>query len=230
MTYRLPLTLALLAFTGAAEARHLIWPFPSEPTGGAYPAPAPASLGALSWKFVVGGIAWGVELFNDESGALVTHLPHTDSGTLNYLYTRSPYTVAGYTWLKAEYMVVATSGAPVVTYPWTGCTDPAKIRLFLWSTSSTYRGTEYERWWSNIGEIPLTVGQWIVSIASDLEPVHWYSVLGRPALDNPTATAAFEAAKAGAWVGVTFGGCAAGHGVGVGGGDADFRLLRYGVQ
>lgn len=230
----------LLAYVLIAEAQCLRCPvrpptLPPLPSYGAYPAPAPANLDPADWQILTSGttttLEWWVHPYADpDSGRLRIMFPPLESGTLNYLWTISPYTVAGYTWLRATFGVVTTSGAPWIGYPWNGCDYPASVRLFLWSLS--YRGTEYERWWY-VGAVaplvPTASSAWVVTINADLtDPAGWYSVYGRSGVEAPEA---FAAAKAGAQIGVTFGGgCFAGHGVGVADGGADFLLQWLWVE
>lgn len=196
-------------------------------SSGQYPAPAPAALSASDWIVLTVG-PWAAP-WNQENGSLrATFLP-VESGSLNYLYTASPYTVAGHHFLRATFGVVTTGGDPYLFAP-TDCGGPARVRLLLYSLN--YLGTEFERWWNRDAEMalyPSTNPAVVGTLTADLtQPDRWYSIFGKTGVDAP---APFAAALAGARVGVTFGGpCFAGHGVAAVNGGVDFVLQWLWVE
>lgn len=224
---RVVLLALLLLWPIVADARHLQYLPPSTRPPAIYPAPVPANLTDSDWQIIAEGatatLTYWVHPYNDESGYLRIMFPPWPA-SLNMLHTTSPYSVAGYSFLHAYITVVTTEGAPVLV-PDDPCPGPAQTRLFLYSLAN--RGTEWERLYATYDGVPLipSSATWppVPMVSADLmDLTAWVSALGTRADANPDA---FEAAKAGAQLGLVFGGsCFAGHGVGVEGGGADFIL------
>jgi hypothetical protein len=103
----------------------------------------------------------------------------------------------------------------------------AAVRLFFQRRGDDLTaGKEFHRWWSM--ETFLLNTDTKTELAVALDPSLWLSVFGKVGNSSAEVTTAFQAATADVQnVGVTFGGCYAGHGVYVVDGPARFIMMRY---
>lgn len=107
----------------------------------------------------------------------------------------------------------------------------AKLRLYFQRRGDNMSGAvgtyEFYRWFSVEGFVLSDTG---TGFSVPVTPSLWNSVWGKRG-DDPSATAGFNAAINDVQtIGVTFGGCFAGHGVYVTGGDAKLTMSNFVVQ
>jgi len=122
-------------------------------------------------------------------------------------------------------IVVERDGRLVESDPCEG--SQAAVRLFFQRRGDDLSAAkEFHRWWSV--ETFLLNTDTKAGLAVPLEPSLWSSVLGKVGNSSAEVTAAFQAAAGDVQnVGVTFGGCYAGHGVYVVDGPARFIMMHY---
>ena len=121
--------------------------------------------------------------------------------------------------------VVERDGRLVESDPCNG--SQAAVRLFFQRRGDDLTAAkEFHRWWSM--EMFLLNTDTKAGLTVALDPSLWSSVLGKVGNSSAQVTAAFQAAAGDVQnVGVTFGGCYAGHGVYVVDGPARFIMMRY---
>jgi hypothetical protein len=121
--------------------------------------------------------------------------------------------------------VVERDGRLVESDPCEG--SHAAVRLFFQRRGDDLTAAkEFHRWWSM--ETFLLNTDTKAGLIVALDPSLWSSVLGKVGNSSAEVTAAFQAAAGDVQnVGVTFGGCYAGHGVYVVDGPARFIMMRY---
>ena len=121
--------------------------------------------------------------------------------------------------------VVERDGRLVESDPCEG--SQAAVRLFFQRRGDDLTaGKEFHRWWSMETFLLNTDTKTELTVA--LDPSLWLSVFGKVGNSSAEVTTAFQAATADVQnVGVTFGGCYAGHGVYVVDGPARFIMVRY---
>ena len=121
--------------------------------------------------------------------------------------------------------VVERDGRLVESDPCEG--SQAAVRLFFQRRGDDLTAAkEFHRWWSMETFLLNTDTKAGLTVALDASL--WLSVLGKVGNSSAEVTAAFQAAAADVQnVGVTFGGCYAGHGVYVVDGPARFIMMRY---
>jgi hypothetical protein len=121
--------------------------------------------------------------------------------------------------------VVERDGRLVESDPCEG--SQAAVRLFFQRRGDDLTAAkEFHRWWSM--EMFLVNTDTKAGLTVALDPSLWLSVLGKVGNSSAEVTAAFQAAAGDVQnVGVTFGGCYAGHGVYVVDGPARFIMMRY---
>src|SRR5260370_2487587 len=121
--------------------------------------------------------------------------------------------------------VVERDGRLVESDPCEG--SQAAVRLFFQRRGADLTaGKEFHRWWSMETFLLNTDTKTELTVA--LDPSLWLSVLGTVDMSSAGGTTAFQAATADVQnVGVTFGGCYAGHGIFVVAGPARFIMIRY---
>ena len=121
--------------------------------------------------------------------------------------------------------VVERDGRLVESDPCEG--SQAAVRLFFQRRGDDLTAAkEFHRWWSM--ETFLLTTDTKAGLTVALDPWLWSSVLGKVGHSSAEVTAAFQAAAGDVQnVGVTFGGCYAGHGVYVVDGPARFIMMRY---
>ena len=121
--------------------------------------------------------------------------------------------------------VVERDGRLVESDPCEG--SQAAVRLFFQRRGDDLTAAkEFHRWWSM--ETFLLTTDTKAGLTVALDPSLWLSVLGKVGNSSAEVTAAFQAAAGDVQnVGVTFGGCYAGHGVYVVDGPARFIMMRY---
>ncbi len=106
----------------------------------------------------------------------------------------------------------------------------ARVRLYFQRRGDDLTAAkEFYRWWS-VQTFALNIDT-ASGMSADLVPEQWSSVLGKGGGSSAAATAGFIQAKADVQaIGITFGGCFAGHGVYVTAGSASFVVSDYGAQ
>jgi hypothetical protein len=121
--------------------------------------------------------------------------------------------------------VIERDGRLVESDPCEG--SQAAVRLFFQRRGDDLSAAkEFHRWWSMETFLLNTDTKAGLTIA--LDPSLWLSVFGKAGHSSTEVTTAFQAAAADVQnVGVTFGGCYAGHGVYVVDGPARFIMMRY---
>lgn len=196
----------------------------SSPTG-------PSSLPPTPLKLTLASDAWQTISEPDPvvlataDGALTFDFPA--SGSVNYIYTASPFPVVRGT-LEVT-LRVSTTGSVVFHSLDTGaCNIPTAVRPFFWSNENG--NGSYDRWWSNPNSFTLAPGTNVITVP--LRPANWSSVNGKIGSENAETKYGFEKALLNvSRFGLTFGGgCSFGHGVNVTGGRAQFVLTDYSVK
>ena len=193
---------------------------PSSPT----PTPATLTLQSSAWETI--SAAQPFQLRND-GAALAFDFP--SSGSINYLFTPSPLTIARGT---LSVTVRVTTSGPVIFNsidPQSStCTIPSSVRPLIWANNNG--NGEFDRWWSNPRAITLAAGTHTITVPLTADA--WSSVNGKFGnADDPTRFAFDRALLNVTRFGLTFGGgCSFGHGINVTNGSATFALTEYQVR
>ena len=206
------LVLALICLLLAARAS----------TGG-----SPPSTSFGQWVTFGGGTGAGPNLFHKVNGLWQFTVPtEASKSTVNYAYTKAPALQLGQT-VTLNYGVEGNATfAPLPQKECGGVSGcgPAKIRLFLWEAGddlSCAKGSyEGYRQWSDEALLVLGDNQ---TLSAVLDPSKWTDCFG----NNFGLAQAVQHAQ---WIGFTFGGNFAGHGVWTTKGSATFTINSYTIE
>jgi hypothetical protein len=209
----------------------IIW-LTSYGSGGNPPAPAPTAFG--QWVTYGSGTGAGAALFHQVNGLWQFTFPTQASGsTANYAYTKAPGPLKAGQTFTINYSI--DGNATFQPLPESGCgtqgCGPANFRFFFWEAGDNLSGQgqyAYYRWFCNAHATTLKIGDnqtmsCVVQPSSD-----WGSVYGA---SGDQAVAGYNQAMANVqWVGFTFGGQFAGHGVWTTSGNATFTINNISIK
>jgi len=210
----------------------IIW-LTSYGDGGNPPAPAPTAFG--QWVTYGTDTGAGPNLFHKlANGKWQFIFPSkAQNASANYAYTKAPEPLKTWQTITLNYSIDGNA-----TF---GEADPSdagtpNTRLFFWEANDTDSyfppGSPYQfyRWWCNANVTPLKIGD-DQTMSCVLQPANWGSVYGVQGADSAAATAGFnQAMKNVAYVGFTFGGQFAGHGVWTTSGNAEFTINGFSIK
>ena len=172
-----------------------------------------------------GGLAFAFPVFDGVTTA-----------SANYLTTRVQTPRSAAPMISADVQVFTATGAEqfINYFPYDpDCQAASTVRLYFEVKGMKYNSPS-DRWWANpptgayMGAFTLTGAGGIATLSVPLIPSEWSNAQGQWGSSVPSQFAA--AVKSIARVGVTFGGCFFGHGVGVSNGTATFKITRFEVQ
>lgn len=224
------------ALAALLAALLIIW-LTSYGGGGNPPASAPTAFG--QWVTYGSGTGAGASLFHQVNGLWQFTFPTQASGsTANYAYTKAPGPLKAGQTFTINYSI--DGNATFQPLPESGCgtqgCGPANFRFFFWEAGDTNSyfppGSPYQyyRWWCNANVTLLKIGD-NQTMSCGLQPANWGSVYGVQGADSVAATAGFNQAMNNvAYVGFTFGGQFAGHGVWMTSGNATFTINGISIK
>lgn len=170
-------------------------------SGGGSPPPAPP-LPSTGWAFEYSP---GMTVPVSTSAGLQFVFPHQNG--VHYLTKAPANSLSGVATLT--FSVDPPNAQLVEVEPCSGGSIPL-VRLYFQRQGDNLSGAgdyEFYRWWSTGAELDGSLNV----LSASFVPEQWTSVYGKAGIANPAAFAAALAAPA--RLGMTFGGCFAGHGV-----------------
>ena len=194
------------------------------------------SLSPRSWGLIQDGSPAMVPY--TDGAALALNFPQYDGITkhsVNYYTSKTSFSKTTSAVMTMDIQVVADASAAftAVFDSTNNCTpENPTVRLFF-AKKNWLKSNQYARWWANPIN-PAIVGSYLlqngmVTMSVPFDPANWTDVMGGRGTDNVIEfTKAIAAINE---VGVTFGGgCFFGHGVGVSGGTAVFKITRFEIN
>ena len=187
------------------------------------------SMNAAYWNFLY-GINTPVHPVAINANSFYFYFPDISKGKgqVDYLTQNVSGPIVG-TSLSTT-ITITTTGTPYFEYHTEAnntCVYSAHVRFYI---QKEMTNNNYVRWWSNPVSYELKSGSG--KMVAPLDPGQWQDTYGHVGNSSSAATAGFKATLASPnQVGMTFGGgCFFGHGVGVKGGTAKFRVDNFKIN